>query len=166
MSDSEAQDRALERERELDLLCERWAAWCCDRRLSRPAPAQAAEIVRRGGRTRPLRNDADAPMAQASMAAFHIAYTCQPDSLDKQVFDLYYVARVTPIKAAAAALGIGRSHFYRVLEDMRRRLVRAARAYEENGIEQGRFLNDSHSTGAVVNSESVPQIGDKEGQRE
>ncbi|MBN9411351.1 MAG: hypothetical protein J0H69_19575 [Burkholderiales bacterium] len=66
----------------------------------------------------------------AELAAFHIAYLCQPDALDKQVFDLYYVHRVKPIKAAATALGISRKHFYSVLSEFRRRVHAAAQAVQ------------------------------------
>ncbi|RYF45695.1 MAG: hypothetical protein EOO27_40875, partial [Comamonadaceae bacterium] len=74
---------------DLDAVCEKWVAWCRARRLYWPAPQHAGEIVRRGGGTRPLRNDIPEAISGPSLAAFHIAYTCQPDSLDKQVFDLY-----------------------------------------------------------------------------
>ena len=157
------------RDRDLDALCENWVYWCRERRLYWPAPKEGAEIVRRGGGTRPLRKCGDVSITTASMAAFHIAYTCQPDSLDKQAFDLYYVARVTPVKAAAAALGIGRSHFYRVLVEFRRRLNLAARAFEQNGgqvaslvpIEDPHQPVASHGETPAVNTESVSSLRDK-----
>lgn len=148
------------RDSDLDALCEQWVYWCRSRRLYWPAPAKAAAIARLGGGTRPLRAASDEPIPAASLAAFHIAYTCQPTSLEKQVFDLYYVARVKPIKAAAAALGIGRAHFYRVLIEFRRRLQSAASSFEENGYDARRLLTPSHDQSAAVNSESVSQSGD------
>ena len=81
-----------------------------------------------GTSTRPLKPGGPDAIASAELAAFHLAYTCQPDALDKRVFALYYVHRVKPIKAAAAALGIGRPHFYTVLADFRKRVYSAAGA--------------------------------------
>lgn len=163
----EAVVRSLdERDRDLDALCEGWVSWCRSRRLYWPAPVHASEIARRGGGTRPLRSDADVSIRTESMAAFHIAYTCQPNSLDKQVFDLYYVARVTPVKAAAAALGIGRSHFYRVLEEFRRRVDSAARAFEKSAPDPVDFLHASHVEVPEVNTGVVPQLGDNAAPRE
>jgi hypothetical protein len=141
------------RDRDIDAVCEAWVVWCRERRLYWPTPAQGSAIARRGGSTRPVRADDRVAIPAASLAALHIAYTCQPNSLDKQVFDLYYVDRVKPIKAAAAALGIGRRHFYRVLIEFRRRLDQAAQAIEGNAI--------SHGFAPLVNTESVPSPGHK-----
>lgn len=156
------------RDRDLDALCENWVYWCRSRRLYWPASAEGAAIARQGGGTRPLRPGSEVAITTASLAAFHIAYTCQPNSLDKQVFDLYYVARVKPIKTAAAALGIGRAHFYRVLVEFRRRLDLAARAFEQNGAQVAALVTSdnapnalaSHAEVAVVNSESVASLRD------
>lgn len=125
-----------QRERELDALCENWVTWCREHRLYWPPSVEGAAIARSGGATRPLRAQGDEfTSSAASVAAFHIAYTCQPNSLDKQVFDLYYVARVKPIKSAAAALGIGRRHFYRVLGEFRQRVFKAAETFKESAPE-------------------------------
>lgn len=156
------------RDSDLDALCESWVYWCRSRRLYWPASEHSAALARQGGGTRPLRPGSEETSAAASLAAFHIAYTCQPNSLDKQVFDLYYVARVKPIKTAAAALGIGRAHFYRVLEEFRRRLAMAARAFEQNGVqvasvvprEEGSGVDSLHVEVPVVNSESVSSLRD------
>ncbi len=138
---------------DLDALCESWVYWCRERRLYGPTSISAAAIARQSVSTRPLRIGADVAMSAASLAAFHIAYTCQPNSLDKQVFDLYYLARVKPVKVAAEALGIGRRHFYRVLIDFRRRLEKAAAAIDSNiGI---------HNFEASVKNESVPSTQHK-----
>lgn len=157
------------RDSDLDALCENWVYWCRSRRLYWPAPAPAAAIARQGGGTRPLRPGGEQARNAASLAAFHIAYTCQPNSLDKQVFDLYYVARVKPIKTAAAALGIGRAHFYRVLVEFRRRLDLAARAFEQSGAQVAALVKaddaptalSSHDEVPAVNHESVSSLRDK-----
>lgn len=159
------------RDSDLDALCESWVYWCRSRRLYWPASEHSVALARQGGGTRPLRPSSDETSAAASLAAFHIAYTCQPNSLDKQVFDLYYVERVKPIKTAAAALGIGRAHFYRVLEEFRRRLAKAARAFEQNGVQvaamvprqEGSGVEHLHVEVPVVNSESVSSLRDNLG---
>lgn len=156
------------RDRDLDALCEHWIYWCRSRRLYWPVSAQGTAIARQGGGTRPLRVGGEDAISSASLAAFYIAYTCQPNSLDKQVFDLYYVARVKPIKTAAAALGIGRAHFYRVLVEFRRRLATAARAFEQNGVQVAALTapDDApkppalHAHAVVVNTESVSSLRD------
>lgn len=153
---------------DLDALCENWVYWCRSRRLYWPASTLSMALAKQGGGTRPLRPGSDVASASASLAAFHIAYTCQPNSLDKQVFDLYYVARVKPIKTAAAALGIGRASFYRVLEEFRRRLASAALAFEQNGVQVASLVVGEeppravalHADVPVVNSESVSPLRD------
>ena len=81
-----------------------------------------------GSRTRALNTSGPDAYCSAELAAFHIAYSSQPDALDKRVFDLYYVHRIAPIKTAAAALKISRSHFYLVLRDFRKRVHMASKA--------------------------------------
>lgn len=140
------------KDRDLDALCEKWVYWCRTRRLYWQTSIDEATIAKGSG-TRPLSPPGEEAIPSASLAAFHIAYTCQPNSLDKQVFDLYYLARVKPVKTAAGALGIGRAHFYRVLVEFRRRLASAAQAFEQNGA-------SLHTQLPTVNSESVSQSGD------
>lgn len=117
------------RDRDLDLLCEQWVAWCRTRRLYGPAPISGTILGKLSGSTRAM-----APVdARCSplLSAFHIAYTCQPrDALDRQVFDFYYVHRVKPIKRAADALGVSRRHFYSLLAAFRIRVANAAEAIQ------------------------------------
>lgn len=119
-----------DQQRDLDALCERWVRWCATRRLYGPSPNLQGVLANLTAKTRYRRMCSDGPNAfcSAEMAALHIAYTCQPDALDKRVFDLYYVHRVAPVKAAADALGIGRRHYYTVLAEFRERIWRAAQA--------------------------------------
>ena len=118
-----------EEQRDLDDLCERWVAWTRSRRLYGPPPVMGSVLGQLSGTSsRPLKTGGPDAVSSAELAAFHVAYTCQPDALDKRVFALYYVHRVKPIKAAAAALGIGRPHFYTVLADFRKRVYSAAGA--------------------------------------
>lgn len=160
-----------QRDRELDTLCENWVTWCRERRLDRPTAIEAAAIAKVGAGTRPLREKPECAISAASMAALHIAYTCQPNSLEKQVFDLYYVVRVKPVKTAAAALGIGRAHFYRVLVEFRRRLNLSAQSFARNGAHVAALVPSvdpsegraSHVEATAVNTESVSQTGDNLG---
>ena len=118
-----------EEQRDLDELCERWVRWKSTRRMIGPPPNPGSVLGSLSGtRTRPLsQGGPDVPMS-AELAALHLAYASQPDALDKKVFDLYYVHRVAPIKAAAAALGISRKHFYSLLGDFRKRIYGASQA--------------------------------------
>lgn len=126
LEDAEQPPELDARDRDLDLLCEQWVAWCRTRRLYGPAPISGTVLGKlSGGSTRPM-VQVDA-MCSAEMSAFHIAYTCQPrEALDRQVFDAYYVYRVKPIKRAADALGVSRQHFYALLAAFRVRVANAA----------------------------------------
>jgi len=127
--DDDVDPEASDEQRDLDQLCERWVAWKATRRFYGPSPNMGSILGQlSGSRTRPLRTDGPNAACSAELAAFHLAYTCQPDALDKQVFDLYYVHRVAPVKVAASALKISRKHFYSVLGDFRKRLYCAAQS--------------------------------------
>jgi hypothetical protein len=146
-----------ELDRDLDVFCEAWVAWCRVHRLY--APSAVAPRSRLKGGTRALRrtSEEDTPAA-AALAAFHIAYTCQPEALDKQVFDLYYLARVKPLKAAADSVGIGRAHFYRVLSAFRRRVHTAARAFESNTAAAVRPATPAYKLQLVANHDQLGHV--------
>lgn len=128
-------------QRDLDNLCERWAAWRATRRFYGPPSAMLSVLGQlSGSRSRPLVAGGPNAIASAQLSAFNLAYTCQPDSIDKRVFALYYVHRVAPIKRAAAALGISRPHFYRVLGDFRVRVAQAAKSIEADNLAAGKAL--------------------------
>lgn len=125
--DDDVDPEASYEQRDLDQLCERWVAWKATRRFYGPSPNMGSILGQlSGARTRPLRTDGLNAACSAQLAAFHLAYTCQPDALDKRVFDLYYVYRVKPVKVAAAALHISRPHFYVVLGTIRKRIFNAS----------------------------------------
>ena len=113
---------------QLDNLCEQWVSWKATRRFYGPSPNMGSILGQlSGSRTRALKSDGPDAYCSAELAAFHLAYNCQPDALDKRVFDLYYVYRVSPVKTAAAALNISRKHFYTVLGDFRKRVYAASK---------------------------------------
>ena len=63
----------------------------------------------------------------AELAALHVALLSQPeDSIARRVFELHYFHRVGNVKAAAAALGIGRQHWYTLLREFRSQLHQAS----------------------------------------
>jgi hypothetical protein len=119
-----------DQDRDLDALCEAWVQWRLTRRLYGPPPQFTSLLGKLSGKRRTLARvgGPDAPCS-AELAAFHVAYLCQPDALDKQVFELHYWHRVKPIKAAARALGIERrQHWYELLNGFRRRVNVMAQA--------------------------------------
>lgn len=121
----------VSRDDDLDLLSEQWVSWSRSRRLYGPRPAQSGTLGRLAvSSTRPVQARNVDAVSSAALSAFHIAYTCQPDALDRRVFEAYYVLRVRPVKRAADALGISRKHFYAVLKDFRQRLANAAGAIQ------------------------------------
>lgn len=145
--DDEADAPQTDEQRDLDELCERWVRWQATRRLFGPPPTMGSVLGQLSGtRTRPLRQGGPDAPCSAELAALHLAYLCQPDALDKRVFNLYYVYRVAPVKAAAQALGIGRQHFYTVLGEFRQRLYSAARSILSE--EEGRLLEMQHARAA------------------
>lgn len=123
----------------LHALCEAWIWWRAEHGVRGPLLVFRLGPLPSGRRAlrRPER-----PFVAASLAALQVAYSCQPDALDKQVFDLYYLARVRPVKAAAAYLGIEHRQFYRVLESFRVRLHASAEAFVTNA--------EDSSAGAVM----------------
>lgn len=136
-------------DRDLHLVCERWVRWCITRRLYGPKPITGTILGRLSGCSmRPVEDGGPDAISSAELSAFHIAYTCQPDALDKRVFDLYYVHRIKPVKAAAAALGIGRAHFYTVLNDFRRRVAHAADAIVCSNAQELRAMEERRAARA------------------
>lgn len=142
-NEDDASPALNEEQRDLDDLCERWVAWTRSRRLYGPPPVMGSVLGQLSGtNSRPLKAGGPDAISSAELAAFHLAYTCQPDALDKRVFALYYVHRVKPIKAAAAALDISRKHFYGVLGDFRKRVHSAS--MELMGDEQEKLKQMQH----------------------
>ena len=121
----------------IHVMCERWVNWQRTRRLYGPKPITGTVLGRLSGTsTRPLHPDGPDAISSAELSAFHIAYTCQPDAIDKQAFDLYYLRRAKPVKTVAGALGVSRQHFHRMVNDFRRRVAHAADAIAAENQQQ------------------------------
>lgn len=150
-------------DRDLDALCEAWIWWRREHRIyGRMLNFSAYGPL--PGRVRPLRQPQQS-FAAVGLAAFEVAYSCQPDALDKKVFDLYYIARVKPVKAAAAYLGIEHRQFYKVLDAFRRRVDTSAQAFASNTVAtaDGEILPLFGGDPAAVNRETVPKTGRNNG---
>lgn len=147
-TEDEGQPGVSDFDRDLDALCERWVVWCRTRRLYGPAPVSGSVLGRLTEATRPVRPDGPNAVSSAELAAFHIAYICQPDALDKRVFHVYYVQRVKPVKRAADALGISRPHFYAVLRQFRRRVYAAGCAVLSQNEAEMQALQQRRSVSA------------------
>ena len=147
-----------EEQRDLDDLCERWVAWTRSRRLYGPPPQMGSILGQLSGTSsRPVQAGGPDAINSAELAAFHLAYTCQPDQLDKRVFALYYVHRVKPIKAAAGALGISRPTFYRLLADFRRNVTRIAKILEAESLAARDALPHAPGRGENWQSAEAPK---------
>lgn len=110
----------------LDDLCEKLVWWCRTRRFY-GSPMKPASNFAHLGKRSPPRGPQPEIDCSAQLAALYLAVLAQPiESLDRQVFELHYFHRVASIKAAAAALGIGRQHWYTLLRNFRRRAYAAS----------------------------------------
>ena len=140
---AEVGEAQTDRDRSLHDLCESWVAWQYSRRLFGPKPLKG-NILGKLGATRTMSRTVGGPDAacSAQLSAFHIAYTCQPQALDRQVFEAYYVHRIKPIKLAADALSVSQPHFYRLLSAFRQRVARAAEAIQADAEVFNRLESD------------------------
>jgi hypothetical protein len=111
----------------IDSLCEQLARWRESRKYFARQSVPPSLLGRLQKRARPLRpGGPDAPCS-AELAALHVALLSQPeDSVARRVFELHYFHRITNVKAAAAALGIGRQHWYTLLRTFREQLHQSA----------------------------------------
>lgn len=109
---------------------ESWAAWRATRRYFVPPSGGGNILGKLRGATRPSRPAPDAACS-AQMAALNRAINAQPrDTVETQVFLLYYVDRVRNIKTVADYLGISRQHFYRLRRSFGQRVIIAAKQLE------------------------------------
>lgn len=96
---------------ELDAHCEQWAHWCRTRKYFAPPVPQniLAQMQPRRRATREPDGPMDADLAYFNMAVHGLAEE-EPDAA--MCFSLYYFHGFRPVKAMAAALGIGTRTFY------------------------------------------------------
>lgn len=132
----------LRQQVDLDEMCEAWAHWCRTRRLyvrpSLPTSLLGKLVSKSPGK--PSSGGPDA-MNSAELAAFHIAFLAQPeDALDRRVFELHYYRRVRNVKAAAAAVGVSRQHWYRLVADCRQRIYMASKQLLARNLAQANAL--------------------------
>jgi DNA-binding NtrC family response regulator len=110
----------------VDQLCEQLAAWRASRKYFARQSVPPSLLGRLQKRPGPQRGEPDA-RCSAELAALHVALLSQPEeSVARKVFELHYFHRVGNVKAAAAALGIGRQHWYTLLRGFRQQLHEAS----------------------------------------
>jgi hypothetical protein len=117
---------------ELHGLCEDWVAWTYTRRMYAPPSRIGSVLGKLTGGMRPVHNGGPDALNNPLLAAFHLAYLVQPDSLDKEVFNAHYVVRAKPVKSSASLLGISRQHYYRLLGEFRIRVHALAKHLQAN----------------------------------
>jgi hypothetical protein len=112
----------------LHQVCEAWAVWCRTRRLYTAPSLPPSILGRLASKSAPSSGTGPDAVCSAELAAFHAAWLAQNmHALDAQCFWLHYGARVANVKAAAAAMGISRQHWYRLVADCRARVYRISR---------------------------------------
>lgn len=114
---------------DLEALCWQWASWCRTRRLYvKPSlPPSLLGRLRSSGTGRGRPGGGPDAACSAELMAFHIAFLAQPeDALDRRAFALHYYVGVRNVKAAAAAIGVSRQHWYRLVADCRQRIHTAS----------------------------------------
>ena len=118
----------VEGQRDLHYFCECWAAWVRTRRMYVNPSLPVSVLGKLSARGTKVASDGPDAIASAELAAFHLAMLGQPmESLDRRVFELHYYWRVRNVKAAAAEMGIGRQHWYRLVRDFRARVYACSR---------------------------------------
>jgi len=108
--------------RDLNVLCEEWAAWHRTRRIFAP-PLPSGLLA--GMQPRKVGPEPDA-ICSSALSFFNLAVLSLPESPEKEALYLFYIHRVSHIKRVASVLGISRDAFYKRVESGR---VQAYRAY-------------------------------------
>lgn len=114
---------------ELHNKCEVWSEWARTRKFFAQPPASQNMLAKLSSKTRPVVHvgGPDA-ICSAELSALHVAIISQPkEALDRVVFECHYVLRLSNIKASAAAIGVSRQHYYRMLKEFRRRIDQASK---------------------------------------
>ena len=117
-----------------DDLCRRWAAWSRTRKFIGPPPLAAGILGKLTAKGTGARRGGVPDVAlSAELSALNLAIAAQPMDTARKVFVLTYVHEVSPVKAAAEALGISSRTWYRHLQEFRSTVYAAhARILAEN----------------------------------
>lgn len=143
---------------DLEALCWQWAGWCRTRRLYvKPSlPPSLLGRLRTPGTGRGRPGGGPDAACSAGLMAFHIAFLAQPeDALDRRVFALHYYVGVRNIKAAAAAVGVSRQHWYRLVVDCRHRIHQASLQILQQNLAAAQHLPSRVSTQAAPGNPSA-----------
>jgi hypothetical protein len=147
-------DEQRSRQAGMDELCSAYADWCRTRGFFGPPPVMPSllgKLTKKTGRRSSGPPDA---ACSSQMSALHIAVIAQPaDSLDRKVFVLNYLYNVRSVKAASAALGISRQHWYRLLHAFMERVTTTAKVIESHNLSAAEQLQ--HRGGVVQKAEET-----------
>lgn len=114
-------DQRMSTKRDLNVLCEEWAAWHRTRRIFvPPLPVGLLGSIQ----PRKVGPEPDA-ICSSALSFFNLAVLSLPESPEKQALYLFYIHRVSHIKRVASALGISRDAFYKRVESGRAQAYRA-----------------------------------------
>lgn len=106
----------------LDALCEAWAAWCRTRRFFGRVSVPVSLLGKLREPSRGRGGYGPNAANSAELAALNLAIRGEPDGRDRCIFELHYLWRAPNITTAAAASGISRSQWYRIVAEFRRRV--------------------------------------------
>lgn len=133
-----------------DELFEAYGHWCRTRNFFGPPPVAGSVLGRLQKRKRTSSGPPDAA-CNPMMAALHIAVVAQPaDGLDRKVFQLHYLYNVGSVKQAAAALGVSRNHWYRLLRSFRARVISSARSILDQNLAAADHLQSRGGTRQIT----------------
>ena len=124
----------------LDALCEAWAAWCRTRRFYGRVSVPVSLLGKLRSPERGRYQGGPNGPASAELAAFNLAVMGEPDGRDRRIFELHYLWRAPNISAAAAASGVSRAQWYRIVADVRRRAYAVSRDILAANLAAGEVL--------------------------
>lgn len=130
-------------EQDLHALCQQYGQWCRTRRYFTP-PVPSNLLSRFHPRDRiPIEPDAE---LLADMPFFNMAVKALSDDYPRDgiCFTLYHIHGFRPVKAVAAALGIGRRTFYERMQRFSEKAFRLSVAIKEARCRDN--PNQAHST--------------------
>ena len=125
--------------------------WCRTRSFFGPPPVNGSLLGKLTSKCRARRTGGPDAACNPAMSALHLAVIAQPvEALDRRVFTLHYVYSVSNVKAGAAALGISRQHWYRLLRAFGVRVRAAAGSIMSDNLAAASSLPSQGGAPAVV----------------